>query len=231
MLAGMLGRKIGMAHLFSDEEGRVEPVTVLEVGPCIVTQLRTGLTDGYEAVQLGFRRAKALNKPTLGHLKQSGPLRHLREFKALRTSEYRVGQTVDVRQFQPGELVHVSGRSKGRGFTGVMKRHGFSGGPKTHGQGDHLRAPGSIGATTFPGRVFKGKRMAGHYGSDNTTVRNLRVMSVDPDRNLLTLRGAVPGARNGVVVVRHADIEAAARALAGEDRTVTSSPPADGDRS
>ena len=203
MVAGLMGRKIGMTHLFG-EGGRVIPVTVLEVGPCVVTQIRTQDKDGYQAVQMGFGEARRLNKPQQGHLKGLSKLRHLREFSATDPEEYQVGQALDVGLFQEGELVDVTARSKGRGFQGVVRRHGFGGGPKTHGQKDRHRAPGSIGGTTFPGRVFKGKHMPGHMGNRRITTRHLRVVRVDRERNLLLLRGAVPGSRQGLVLVRRA---------------------------
>jgi large subunit ribosomal protein L3 len=211
VLSGMLGKKIGMTHLFG-EAGELQPVTVLEIGPCVVTQLRTPSTDGYEAVQLGYGHVKQLNKPARGHLKNLDNLRYLREFEPAAAAVYEVGQTLDVRQFFPGETVHVSARSKGRGFQGVVKRYGFAGGPKSHGQKDRHRAPGSIGGTTFPGRVFKGKKMPGHMGNTKITVRNLHVVSVDPQRNLLMVSGAVPGSRNALVTVLHADMVSAAKA-------------------
>ncbi len=204
MIEGLLGKKIGMTHLFG-AESRVVPVTVLEVGPCIVTQVRTETRDGYDAVQIGFGRAKQLNKPAAGHQKASGAYeRHLREFKAQDVSEFILGQTLNVSEFEEGQLVDVVATTKGRGYQGVVKRHGYGGGPKSHGQGDRHRAVGSIGAGTFPGRVLKGKTMPGHMGHDRRTVRNLRVEKVDPERNLLMVRGAVGGPRDGLVMVRHA---------------------------
>ena len=202
-MPGLLGVKIGMTHLF-EEGGRVVLVTVIQAGPCVVTQLRTNSSDGYEAVQVGYGEARQLNKPKQGHLKELGRLRHLREFRTDDPAAYQVGQKLDVGLFQEGELVRVTSRSKGRGFQGVVRRHGFHGGPKTHGQKDRHRAPGSIGATTYPGRVIKGQKMPGHMGSRRVTSLGLRVERVDADRNLLLLRGAVPGARNQLLVVRHA---------------------------
>ncbi|MEX2599212.1 MAG: 50S ribosomal protein L3 [Dehalococcoidia bacterium] len=216
MIEGLLGKKIGMTHLFG-EESTVVPVTVLEVGPCVVTQVRTETRDGYQAVQLGFGQAKQLNKPSEGHLKASGDrVRHLREFSAPDPSEYSVGQRLDVSEFKEGDLVDIVATTKGRGFQGAMKRHNYSGGPKTHGQGDRGRAVGSIGAGTFPGRVLKGKTMPGHMGDVRRTSRNLRVEKVDVERNLLLVRGSVGGARHGLIMVRHAQ-GAEARAAAGED--------------
>ena len=204
MIQGLIGKKIGMTHLFA-AEARVIPVTVLEVGPCVVTQVRTTLRDGYEAVQVGYGRAKQLTKPALGHLAASGAnVRRLREFKASDVSEYSVGQELLVSQFQPGDFVDVVSTTKGRGFQGAMRRHGFSGGQKTHGQSDRARAVGSIGAGTYPGRVVKGKKMPGHMGDKRKTVRKLRVEMVDVERNLLLVRGAVPGTRNTTVMVKYA---------------------------
>lgn len=222
MIQGILGRKIGMTQVFA-EDGRVVPVTVVEAGPCTVTQVRTRERDGYEAVQLGYEevgrvdpdtplkeqkrqgRLKRVTLPEAGHLRRVGILfRHLREVPVEGLGEVQVGQRVTVEIFRPGEQVDVTGRSKGRGFTGVVKRHGFAGGPKTHGQSDRHRAPGSVGATTFPGRTLPGLRMAGHWGDERVTVRNLEVVRVDPERNLLFLKGAVPGPRNGLLIIRKA---------------------------
>ncbi len=213
MLSGLLGKKVGMSHLFG-EDGRLVPVTVMEVGPCVVIQVRTRLTDGYEAVQLGFGEAKQLNKPAQGHLRRARAtgVRNLREFAVTDVSAHEVGQVLNVSQFFVGERVHVTAHSKGRGFQGVMKRHGFHGGPKTHGQKDRGRSPGSIGAGTSPGRVLKGQKMPGHMGNHQVTVRGLRVERVDPDQNVLMVRGAVPGSRNTLVTLSHASVEAAERA-------------------
>jgi len=196
-----MGRKLGMTQVFG-EDGNAVPVTVIEAGPCYVTQVKMTETDGYEAVQLGFGEAKRLNAPERGHLKGVPPLRHLREFKAEDLAELEVGQKIDVGLFEPGERVDVIGTSKGKGFAGVVKRHHFKGGPKTHGQSDRWRAPGSSGSTTTPGRVLKGTRRAGRMGGERVTVRNLEVVRVEPERNLLLLRGAVPGARTGLLLIR-----------------------------
>jgi len=202
MIQGLIGRKLGMTQVF-DEAGEVHPVTVIECGPNVVTQVKTQETDGYEAVQLGFGLDKRLNKPEQGHRKASGfQSRVLREVKA--DGELEVGQVIKVDTFAAGEFVDVTGTSKGRGFQGGVKRHGFNGGPRTHGQSDRLRAPGSIGATSTPGRVFKGLRMAGHMGADKVTVQNLRVIRVDAERNILLVEGSVPGPNNGLVMVRRA---------------------------
>lgn len=201
MIKGYLAKKIGMTQVFK-EDGAVVPVTVLLAGPCAVTQIRTAEKDGYEAVQIGFGDLKHVNKPMAGHFKASQPSRHLREVQADDLAEFTVGQSIKVDIFKPGELVDVIGASKGRGFSGGMKRHGFHGGPRTHGQSDRARAPGSIGANTFPGRVMKGMKMAGHFGDAQITVKNLEVVRVDPERNLLLLKGAVPGAPNGLLQIR-----------------------------
>ncbi|ACZ41632.1 ribosomal protein L3 [Thermobaculum terrenum ATCC BAA-798] len=203
MVEGLIGKKIGMTHIF-DENGRFVPVTVIQAGPNFVTFIKTKERDGYEAVQLGFEEVKKLKKPERGHLKNLPPLRHLREFKADNISELQVGQKVDASIFQAGEKVDVTGTSKGKGFTGVVKRHGFGGGPKTHGQSDRHRAPGSIGATTTPGKVLKGQRMAGRAGGERVTVKRLTVVAVDTDRNLLLVKGAVPGANGGLLQIRKA---------------------------
>ncbi len=273
MLGGLLGRKVGMTQVFGPT-GRSIPVTVIEAGPCTVTQVKTVLTDGYDAVQLGFGTAKLKNttRPQLGHLGHSlpqtpsqrrkqqqtqakarqkarqkaaeaagetaegtateteadvaeaagtkteqrqasarrrhgagaalGPFRVLREVKVVGSDTVSVGQTVDVAMFTPGEEVDVIGTSKGKGFAGVMKRHGFRGGPRTHGQSDRPRAPGSIGPGTTPGRVLKGTRMAGRMGNDRVTIKALEVIQADPGRNLLLVKGSVPGPNGGLVMIR-----------------------------
>lgn len=204
MIEGLLGRKLGMTQIF-DETGRVVPVTVLEVGPCVVTQIKTNERDGYQALQLGFGQKKRLKSPERGHLRASGASsRYLREVHVDDVSEYTVGQSLDCSLFTEGGYVDVVGTSKGRGFQGGVKRHGFAGGPKTHGQSDRQRAPGSIGASATPGRVVKGMKMAGRMGNERVTIQNLRVVRVDPERNVLLVRGSVPGANDGLVIVRHA---------------------------
>lgn len=200
MVRGLIGRKIGMTQVFLDD-GTMHAVTAIEAGPCFVVQIKTEAKEGYDAVQLGFGQAKRLNSPQKGHLKGVGSLRYLREFEAADVSTLEVGQKVDVGLFQAGDLVDIIGTSKGKGFAGVVKRHHFAGGPKTHGQSDRHRAPGSIGATTTPGRVFKGMRMAGHMGNERVTVRHLKVIAADTERNLLLIKGAVPGGRNGILLV------------------------------
>lgn len=210
---GLLGRKLGMLQVF-DDEGRLRGATALEVGPCWVTQVRTEEKDGYAAVQVGYGEKKKLNKPASGHLAASGApnLRHLAEFRA--TGEVSLGDRIGAEIFEQGELVDVTATSKGRGFQGGVKRHHFRGGPKTHGQSDRHRAPGSIGAGTTPGRVFKGTRMAGHMGAARTTVRNLEVIGRNDDRGVIFVAGTVPGPPGGLVRVRHARAVAGSRGKA-----------------
>ncbi len=200
MINGIIGYKKGMAQIFN-EDRTIDQVTAIEAGPCIVTQVKRAEKEGYNAVQLGFGDAKRLNQPEKGHLKKAGNLKHLREFKVSDPASIEVGQKVDVSIFKPGDIVDVIGVSKGKGFAGGVKRHHFSGGPKTHGQSDRHRAPGSIGSTTFPGRVWKGLRMAGHMGVDRVTARNLEVVKADTEKNLLLIRGAVPGANDGLLLI------------------------------
>lgn len=201
MLSGLIGRKLGMTHIFV-EDGTTEAVTAIEAGPCLVTQIKTEAKDGYNAVQVGFKEAKKLNSPMKGHLKGVGrQVKHIREFRIADTSSFEVGQKVDVGIFKAGDKVDVIGISKGKGFAGGVKRYHFSGGPKTHGQSDRHRAPGSIGSTTYPGRVLKGTRMAGHMGNRRVTQQNLQVIQADPERHLLLLRGAAPGAKNGLLII------------------------------
>ena len=200
-MKGILGRKQGMTRVFL-EEGIVEPVSVVEAGPCVVTQVKTRQRHGYQAIQLGYEESKKLNEPETGHLKRLAPFRHLREFRVDDLRDAQIGQRIDVGIFQPGDLVDITGISKGKGFAGGVKRHHFRGGPKTHGQSDRHRAPGSIGAGTTPGRVYKGTPMAGHMGYRRVTAPNLKVVLVDQERNLLVVRGAVPGARNGMLIVK-----------------------------
>jgi large subunit ribosomal protein L3 len=202
MIQGLIGRKVGMTQLFQDD-GEVV-VTAIEAGPCFVVQVKTEAKDGYNAVQLAFGEAKFLNSPKKGHLKEIGQFKHLREFSIDDIKSVQVGQKIDADMFKPGDLLDVTGISKGKGFAGVVKRHHFAGGPKTHGQSDRHRAPGSIGATTSPGRVFKGTRMAGHMGDRRVTERNVKVLNVDLARNLLLVKGAVPGARKGLLLIKKA---------------------------
>jgi len=207
MSLGILGRKLGMTQVF-DEEGRAIPVTVIEAGPCPVTQVKTVATDGYAAVQLGYleAREKVLTRPEVGHCKKAGlekPVRHLREFRLDDAASYNLGQLVTVDLFQSGQLVDVVGTSIGKGFAGNQKRNHFGRGPMSHGSKNH-RAPGSIGAGTTPGRVFPGKRAPGHMGAARVTVRKLSVVRVIPERNLLLIRGAVPGVEGGLLMIRPA---------------------------
>jgi len=206
MLKGLIGKKIGMTQIF-DEAGVAIPVTLIEAGPCYVTQVRRPEVDGYSAVQLGFEevKQKRLTGGLLGHLKRNNlmPLRFLREFR-VKDPDVKEGDPVTVSVFTVGDLVDVVGTSKGKGFQGGIKRHGFHGGPKTHGQSDRWRAPGSRSSTTTPGRVYKGSRGAGHMGDDRVTVQNLKIVLVDTERNLLGLKGAVPGPKGGVVLINGA---------------------------
>jgi large subunit ribosomal protein L3 len=206
MLKGLIGKKIGMTQIF-DEAGVAYPVTLIEAGPCYVTQVRLPEKEGYTAVQLGFHEAnpKRLTGGQLGHLKKNElpPLRYLREF-TIKSSEIKVGDKFLVDIFGTGERVDVVGTSKGKGFAGGVKRYHFKGGPKTHGQSDRHRAPGSSGSGTTPGRVFKGSRGPGHMGSDRVTAQGLKVVLVDVERNLLGVSGAVPGPRGGLVLIKDA---------------------------
>jgi len=206
MLKGLIGKKIGMTQIF-DDDGAAVPITLIEAGPCYVTQVRTVDNGGYLAVQLGFAetKPKRLTGGQLGHLKRNDmpPLRFLREFR-VKDLEVSEGDQVAVDVFKVGEFVDIVGTSKGKGFAGVVKRYGFSGGPKTHGQSDRQRAPGSIGATSGTARVFPGKRMPGHMGNQRVTAPNLKVMLVDTERNLIGVRGSVPGAKDGLLVIKEA---------------------------
>ncbi|MCM5661727.1 50S ribosomal protein L3 [Galbibacter mesophilus] len=204
-MSGLIGKKIGMTSIF-DENGKNIPCTVIEAGPCVVTQVRTTEVDGYEALQLGFddKAEKRASKAELGHAKKAGvsPKKKVVEFKDFK-SEHKLGDTLTVEQFVEGEFIDVTGTSKGKGFQGVVKRHGFGGvGQSTHGQHNRLRAPGSIGAASYPSRVFKGMRMAGQMGAEKVTVQNLRVLKVVPEKNLLVVKGCVPGHKNAYVIVQ-----------------------------
>ena len=206
MIQALLGRKLGMTRLF-DENGVVTASTLIEAGPCFITQLRTAENDGYIAVQLGFGVKPRPSKPHKGHLKKAGlpdrnGLESLREVPADSLEDLELGARIDASMFAQGEIVDVIGTSKGKGFAGVMKRHNFHGGPKTHGQSDRWRHSGSVGSGTTPGRTFKNMRMAGHLGDARVTVKNLRILSVDPERNLVALRGAIPGPNGGLVMIR-----------------------------
>lgn len=195
MSIGILGTKLGMTQVF-DDAGKAIPVTVVQAGPCTITQIKTGQTDGYSAVQLGFKevKAKAINKPELGHLAKSNasPLRHLREYRLENVGDYQLGQALKADMFTAGQIVDVIGTSIGRGFAGYQKRHNFKRGPMAHGSKNH-RLPGSIGAGTTPGRVYPGKRMAGRLGGKRVTIRKLIIVRVDTERNLLLIKGAIPG--------------------------------------
>ncbi len=203
MSLGLIGRKLGMTHVY-DGDGRYTPVTVIRAGPCFVTQIKSVESDGYSAVQVGFEEAGdgKLNQPEAGHLAGSRPLRVLREFRSSEIADVEVGDRLSVEQFEAGDKIAVTGTSKGKGFAGTVKRYGFRGGPRTHGQSDRLRAPGSIGAGTFPGKVFKGQKMAGHMGSSRVTTSGLQVVRLDTERDLLLIKGAVPGRNGGLVVLR-----------------------------
>ncbi|MBM4433199.1 MAG: 50S ribosomal protein L3 [Chloroflexi bacterium] len=200
MIQGIVGKKLGMTQVFRDD-GKAETVTVIEAGPCTVAQIKTTAKEGYNAAQLGFGAAKRLKSPQKGHLKELDQFKYLREFRLDDPKGIEVGQKVDVGIFQAGDLIDITGMSKGKGFAGVVKRHHFKGGPKTHGQSDRQRHPGAIGATTSPGHVLKGLRMAGHMGNRRVTAQNLEVVKTDPVRNLLLVKGAVPGAKNGLLMI------------------------------
>ena len=202
-MPGLIGRKIGMTSVFS-ADGKNVPCTVIEAGPCVVTQVKTVEKDGYAALQLAFGEAKEKNttKPMQGVFKKAGttPKRHLAEFKF--DEEYNLGDTITVNIFEGTEFVDVVGTSKGKGFQGVMKRHGFGGvGQSTHGQDDRLRAPGSVGACAYPSRIFPGTRMGGHMGVDRVTVQNLQILKVIPEYNLIMVKGSIPGAKNSIVII------------------------------
>ena len=207
MLKGLIGRKIGMTQIF-DESGRAIPVTLLEAGPCFVSQVKNAETDGYSAVQLAYGevKPKRLSKAQLGHLKANNlpPVRVLREFRTKKLEDINPGDELKASVFAAGEYVDVIGTSKGKGFAGAMKRHGFHGGPATHGQSDRQRSPGSSGSGTTPGRVYKGKRRPGHMGDVQVTSSHIRVAMVDPERNLIAVQGSVPGAKGGTVVIKEA---------------------------
>jgi large subunit ribosomal protein L3 len=202
-MPGILGKKVGMTSVFN-AEGDLVPVTVIQAGPCKVVSIRDKAKDGYSAVVIGFeeKKEKNISKPVLGQFKKNNlsPLRTIKEFKGFDTNEKKVGDEIKVDLFVEGEIIKVKGKSKGKGFQGVMKRHNFGGvGGTTHGQSDRLRAPGSIGASSYPSRVFKGQRMAGRKGFDNVSVRNLQVIKVIPEENLIMVKGAVPGSINSIV--------------------------------
>ena len=203
---GLIGKKLGMTQIF-DEKGLVIPVTVIEAGPCVVAQVKTSETDGYNAIQLGFGEVKAkhINKPEMGHFAKSKlePKKHLREFRLDDISSYKVGDEVKADIFTAGEKVDIQGTSKGKGFQGVIKRHGQSRGPMGHGSMYHRR-PGSMGATSTPGRVFKGKKLPGHMGHVTVTIQNLDVVAVDMDKNVILVKGSVPGAKGAILKIKSA---------------------------
>jgi len=201
MISGIVGKKLGMSQIFTDN-GKAEAVTAIEAGPCTVIQIKTKDKEKYDAVQLGFGEAKRVSSPQRGHLNELGQFRYLREFRVDDTEGIQVGDKVDVSLFEVGDLVDVTGISKSKGFAGVVKRHHFAGGPKTHGQSDRHRHAGSIGASATPSRVFKGMKMAGHMGNDRVTARHLEVFQADPERNLLLVKGAVPGSRNRLLLIK-----------------------------
>tara|TARA_B100001996_G_scaffold219816_1_gene168967 strand:- start:1722 stop:2339 length:618 start_codon:yes stop_codon:yes gene_type:complete len=203
-MRGLIGKKIGMTQVFN-ESGSLIPVTIVEAGPCVVTQVKTISSDGYDAVQIGYSdlKDKHSNKAQSGHFSKANAKakRYLAEFQPVSNYDYKTGQEFGVSLFKEGELVSVSGTSKGKGFSGVMKRHGFGGGPKTHGQREHPRSPGSIGQASDPSRVFKGMKMAGQYGNKKVSTRNLEIVSVVKQSNQLLIKGAVPGANNGIIYI------------------------------
>ncbi len=201
---GIIGTKLGMTQIFDRETGAAIPVTVVQAGPCVVTQIKTKETDGYNSIQIGYKevKEKALTKPELGHLSKSGasPLRHLKEYRLEDLSNFEIGQSIKVDLFSAGEIVDVTGTSMGRGFAGYQKRHNFKRGSMTHGSKNH-RLPGSTGAGTTPGRVYPGKKMAGRYGGTKVTTRKLTVVEVDAEKNLLLIKGAVPGKPGGLLSI------------------------------
>jgi large subunit ribosomal protein L3 len=203
-MKGLIAKKLGMSQIF-DENGSVIPVTILQAGPCCITQVKTIDNDGYDAVQIAYgdKKEKNTNKPLKGHFKKAGvtPKRFLVEFDIVTGFDYEMGQVFNASIFKQGDLVKVTGASKGRGFSGVMKRHGFAGGPKTHGQREHPRSAGSIGQASDPSRVFKGVKMPGQYGNKKMTVENLKVVKIDTENNHIFVKGAVPGSNNGMVIV------------------------------
>lgn len=205
MSIGILGTKLGMTQIF-DAAGLAIPVTIIKAGPCVVTQIKTPDTDGYNAVQIGYLdiRAKLLNKPCRGHLQKSGlgPLKHLKEYKNVVSSDLVIGSKIDVNSFQVGDLVSVTGKTIGKGFSGTVKRHNFTRGPMTHGSKNH-REPGSIGQGTTPGRVYPGKKMAGRLGGTNTTIKNLEVLHINSKNNLIILKGAVPGKSGNLISLKN----------------------------
>lgn len=209
-MSALIAKKLGMTRLF-DDQGNNIPVTVLQAGPCFITQIKTKEVDGYEAVQLGFlpKKEKLTTKPLGGHFKKANvsPLKYVKEFRNFKIDDsVKTGSELKVNIFEVGEKVTVSGVSKGKGFAGGIKRHGFHGGQKTHGQSDRMRAPGSIGQSSYPSRVLKGTRMAGRMGGDKVTIRDIEVVKIDPVNNLLVIKGAIPGAIQGIVYVKKQEL-------------------------
>lgn len=208
MSIGILGTKLGMTQIFNQEAGTAIPVTIVQAGPCIVTQIKTKSTDGYDSVQIGYKevKEKALTKPELGHFKKSEakPLRHLKEYRVENTSDYQLGQALKADLFKVGELVDVAGNTIGRGFAGYQKRHNFKRGSMSHGSKNH-RLPGSTGAGTTPGRIYPGKRMAGRYGGKQITVKKLEIVIVDPEKNVLAIKGAIPGKAGTLISISPAN--------------------------
>ncbi|MFO7753194.1 MAG: 50S ribosomal protein L3 [Desulfobacteraceae bacterium] len=204
MSTGLLGKKLGMTSVFS-HDGKMVPVTVVKVGPCIVTQIKRTETDGYNALQVGFEEKpeKKVNKPEAGHFEKSGGkgFRNLREFRVDDPDAYQEGQVISIEEFSVGDTVNISGTSKGKGFQGTIKRHGFSRGPETHGNRNH-RKPGSVGMSAWPARIVKGKKMPGHMGNKRETVKNLKIVDIKPEENVILLKGPVPGPKTGVIEVK-----------------------------
>ena len=208
-MIGLIGKKVGMSQIFT-ADGALVPVTIVQAGPCTIVQKKTSERDGYTAVQLGFgeKKRQHANKPLTGHCQKANaaPFGVLREFRVTDSDQYEIGGALTAQIFRPGEIVDVIGNTKGRGYSGVMKRHGMGGFPGTHGTHEYFRHGGAIGNRSFPGRIFKGKRMAGQYGNDRMTAQNLRIVDIRPDENLLLIHGSVPGARGGLVLVRKTGI-------------------------
>lgn len=205
-MPGMIGKKLGMSNVFTND-GQLIPVTIVQAGPCPVLNIRSKDKDGYEALQLGFgsKKEKRVSKPLMGQFKKNNasPVAIIKEFRNFNVSEYSIGDNIEVGMFKEGETVKVTGKTKGKGFQGVMRRHGFGGvGGTTHGQSDRLRAPGSIGSSSYPSRVFKGQRMAGRMGFDQVTVRNLKVIKIIPEKNIIMIKGAIPGSINSIVEIK-----------------------------
>jgi large subunit ribosomal protein L3 len=207
MLKGIIGRKLGMTQIFG-ENGNIIPITVIEAGPCAITQIKTKEKEGYNALQLGFLKKKPerVNRPLSGHFQKSGtgPFYFLKEFRVSETGEYQVGQEITLATFKVGDRVDIIGTSKGKGFSGVIKRHGFHGFPGSHGTHEYFRHGGSIGSNTFPGKTFKGKRMPGLFGNSRVTIQNFRIVDIKAESNLLLVKGAIPGSINSIVIIREA---------------------------